>query len=144
MAAIALVAAFSGCGGGGETGTLSKAAFLKRASVICVQGTKELNRLDVEAWKKYGSDLSSPSTAELNKVALALLPARERELRRLRALGLPKGDEEYVEEMFAAWERGIEVGRKDPPLLQGAAGDFAFAKSYKMGIAYGLDKCWLA
>lgn len=141
----AVVLAVSGCGGGGEpTGTLSKAAFLEKADAICTQGTKEMNRLDIEAWKKYGSDLRSPTTAELNKVALALLPAREKELRHLRALGLPEGDEEYVEAMFTAWERGIEIGRKDPARLQAAGPDFAFSESYEMGMDYGLDKCWLA
>jgi hypothetical protein len=78
----------------------------------------------------------------LNKVSLALLPAREVELRRLRALGLPKGDEVYVDKMLTAAEAGFEEGREDPAVLRAWTPAFGFSRASEMGAKYGLEGCW--
>src|SRR5881398_242858 len=106
---LAPVLFLSACGsGGGErsvpAGTITKKQFLKRAGVICARGNRELNKLDLAAWAKYQPDHITTDEAVLNEVSLALLPGREKEIRRLRAVGLPKGDELFVDRMLAAWE----------------------------------------
>lgn len=139
-----------GCGGSGGSdvavGTLSKQEFLEKANAICLEGKEEMMRLDAAAWKKYdpNPDPRSKTKAIEDKVALALLPAWETELRRLRALGLPRGDERYVERLLLAWEDGIEIGRRHPRLLWGGGSHFAFARAYEMSLAYGVGKCWLS
>ncbi|HSC21707.1 MAG TPA: hypothetical protein VLC07_08250 [Solirubrobacterales bacterium] len=150
MGLVAAALALAGCGGsgGGDTSTapalnatVTKAQFLKKAKAICAQGTAELGRLDVAAWKRY--DPNNASEATRDKVALALLPARERELRRLRAVGLPKGSADYVNRMLTAWEEGIEKGKAHPRSLRETGYNFAFYEAYSMGNDYGLESCWL-
>jgi hypothetical protein len=123
--------------------TVSKAQFLKKADAICGEGTAQIGRLDTAAWNKYDPDQQNVSEATENKVALAILPAREREVRRLRAVGLPKGSARYVDNMLTAWEEGAEVGEKNPRLLRAGGYEFAFYKAYTMGIDYGIKSCWL-
>jgi len=141
-AAVALSAC--GSGGGGETipqGTLTKQQFLKEAKAVCERSVKELNKVDLAAWKKYEPDHTTTDEAVLNKVSLALVPGKEREVRRLRALGLPRGDERYVYAMFEAWEEGLEEARKDPSLIREAGPGTGLFKSYEMASKYGLQGC---
>jgi hypothetical protein len=143
--ALAILPLGCGSGGGEDTvpaGTLSKAQFLKEATAICAQGTKEAQRLDDAAWEKYEPDRTTTDEAVLNKVSLALLPAREEELRRLRAIGLPKGDEKLVDKMLTATEEGFEEGKEDPPVLRDWTPEFGFSRAYEMGTKYGLEGCW--
>lgn len=137
-----------GCGGGGDgtesTGTLTKAQFLKKGNAICAKGTKEFGKGDVAFWNQHGGPRSNVSQALTNELQLTvLLPIRKRELREIRALGLPKGDEPYVEKMLAAWEEGIQTGEEEPASLDSGGPEYAFYKSYSMGNDYGLTKCWL-
>ncbi len=148
MVALALAVGVSACGSDeGESAqapsqpSLTKAQFLKKANAICRKGTKEMNRLDVAAWKKYGGPSSNPDPATSDKVALALLPAREKEVRLIRALGLPKGSEDHVEKMLTVWDEGIEKGREDPKALRAGT---ALSEAYEMGLDYGLIDCWLS
>jgi hypothetical protein len=144
--------AVGGCGtsdsGGGSTGSrlplsLTKAQFLKKANAICSRGNEEMARLDVAAWERYNPDGRPITDAVSDKVALALLPAREKELRRIRALGPPQGDEQYVDRMLDAWQEGIRRGREDHSSLRAGDTDFAFYEAYSMGLDYGLVECWL-
>jgi len=140
-----LAAGLCACGSSEETipaGTLSKKQFLTRATAICAQGAKEAQKFDDAAWQKYQPDHITEDEAVLNKISLALLPAREKELRRLRALGLPKGSEKLVDEMLTAAEEGFEEGREEPRLLREGTKEFGLIRSYEMGVSYGLEGCW--
>lgn len=147
--AAALLLALPGCGSGSDGDStdsvhwISKAEFVKKGNAICDKGTKKMLELDTQAWKKYGRGNQRPSEAVMNKVALSMLPVREKELRLLRELGRPRGSGYYVDRMFAAWEEGIEKGRKEPSSLRAGSTEYAFYKTYSMGIDYGLTKCWL-
>jgi hypothetical protein len=143
-----LVVGIPGCGSDEGESTeasgpppLTKAQFLKKGNAICRKGTKEMARRDIAAWKKYGGASSEPDPETSDKVALALLPVREKEIRLLRSLGLPRENEGYVDEMLSAWEEGIEKGREDPRSLRTGR---AFSESYSMGLDYGLIDCWLS
>jgi hypothetical protein len=145
LAALAALPLSCGGGSGEETipaGTISKARFLKQANAICARGTEEAQTLDDAAWEKYEPDRTTTDEAVLNKVSLALLPAREQELRRLRAIGLPKGDEAYVDKMLAAADEGFEEGKEDPAVLRAWTPGFGFSRAFEMGAKYGLEGCW--
>lgn len=151
VAALAVFGLLVGCGSGGggtertaRTGTLTKAQFLEQANAICVKGTKEFGKGDATFWNRHGGSRSNPSQALTNELQLSvLLPVRKRELHEIRALGTPKGDEPYVEKMLVAWEEGIQTGEEEPDRLDSAGPEYAFYKSYSMGIDFGLEKCWL-
>jgi hypothetical protein len=143
-AILALSGAVIGCGGSEDAApSLTKVRWLKKANAICVRGNKKAGKLDEAAWARYAPGDTHVTALISDKVALALLPAREKELRQIRTLGLPRGSEGFVERMLQAWEQGIRKGRSDPRSLRGAGSDFAFYRSYSMGIDYGLEKCWL-
>jgi hypothetical protein len=142
-----LTLALGGCGSGGaeSTSSLTKAEFLKKGNAICATGGEEINKAYEEFSRKHVAGGKTPSKALLDKAAAEIvLPVREKEVRALRALGAPSGQEERVDVMLAAWEEGIEKGEKDPNSLRKAGPEFAFYKSYSMGIDYGLKKCWLS
>jgi hypothetical protein len=126
-------------------GTLTKAQFLKQANAICVKGTAAMSKGDAAFWSKHRSPGGkAPSQALTNELQLkAILPVREKELRQIRALGLPRGDEQRVETILRAWREGVEKGKEEPSSLDSAGPEFAFYKAYSMGIDYGLEKCWL-
>jgi hypothetical protein len=145
VSVLALAAGLYACGGGGEEtvpiGTLTKQQFLKRAEATCVVSLKELNKDDLAAWQKYEPDHTTTDEAVLNQVSLALVPGYEEEVRRIRALGLPKGDERYVYDMLKAWEEGLEEARDDPSLVREAGPGTGLYKSSMMRSKYGLEGC---
>ena len=137
-----------GCGSGGatdSTSSLTKAEFLKKGSAICAKGSEEINKAYEKFSREHVAGGKTPSEALLDEAAAEIvLPVRVREVRQLRALGAPSGQEEHVDAMLTAWEEGIEKGEEDPNSLRKAGPEFAFYKSYSMGINYGLKKCWLS
>jgi len=144
----ALTLALVGCGGGGSsesTSSLTKAEFLKKGNAICSKGSKEINKAYEGFSRKYVAGGKTPSKALLDEAAAEIvLPVREKEVRMLRALSAPSGQEARIDVMLTAWEEGIEKGEQDPNSLRKAGPEFAFYKSYSMGIDYGLTKCWLS
>jgi hypothetical protein len=147
LAVLGTLFSFGACGsnGGGETtSSLTKAQFLKQANAICARGTDEMGQGDAAFWKAHGGSKPNPSQALVNELQLtAILPVRKEELRRIRALGLPRGDEERVEKILLAWEEGVQKGEDKPRSLDVGGPEFAFYKAYTMGLEYGLEKCWL-
>lgn len=145
LGVLVLAAGLSACGGGEETlpaGTLTKKQFLAKATPICVEGAKEAQQADEAAWNRYQPDHITQDEVVLNKISLALVPAREKAVRRLRAIGLPKGEEKRVDEILTAAEEGFEEGRDDPPLLREGTKEFGLTRAYEMGTRYGLEGCW--
>ena len=142
-----LIFALSGCGsssGADGTSPLTKAQFLKRGNAICAKGGREINEAYEEFSRKHIAGGKTPSKALLDEAAAEIvLPVREREVRLLRALAAPSGQEQHVDMMLSAWEEGIEKGEEAPNSLRKAGPEYAFYKSYSMGIDYGLTKCWL-
>ena len=143
---LALVAGLCACGEGEDAlpeGTLTKQQFVKKAEAVCAQGDEEAQKLDDAAWQKYQPDHITHDKALLAKLYTALLPARERESRRLRAIGLPEGGEALIDEMITAGEEGIEEGREHPEYLYegGAPKDFGLVRRYELATKYGLEGC---
>jgi hypothetical protein len=140
---------WSGCGSGADSGTvatLSKAAFLEKAGAICVQADEEISRVYNRYSKKPYPGGKPPTEAVMNRVAEeVVIPARKKQVRRLRALGAPPGDARRIEKMLAAIEEGIEKGERDRRTLRATGGtEYAFAKALEMEIDYGLTKCALS
>lgn len=135
---------WAGCGGGESTAALSKPQFLKKANAICARKTAAMGKGDAAFWKRHGGGSAHPSEALENELQIkVILPVREEELRQIRSLGLPRGDEQRVEEILTAWEEGVEKAEEDPRSMRAGGPEFAFYKTYSMGIDYGLEKCWL-
>jgi len=143
-----MVLVLGGCGSGSgteSTTSLTKAQFLKKGNAICVKGGEEINKAYARFSREHVAGGKTPSQALLDEAAAEIvLPVRRREVRLLRTLGVPSGQEQYVDTMLTAWEEGIEKGEEDPRSLRLAGPEYAFYKSYSMGNDYGLEKCWLS
>jgi hypothetical protein len=139
----ALVVAFlaSGCGEDSASGeSISKEEFIAKADAICKQGNEQMEA-GFAKYLKGPKSLAKPNAAELEKlVGKVMVPNLKREVARLRALGIPDGDEERVEAMLSALEEGEETARRDPKAVT-ASSDAVFGIASRIAGEYGLEVC---
>ena len=145
--AFLLVLAVVGCGG--EEGAPPPAApadepptkleFLAEADRICLSSDARIEAAadDLVAGRR------DPPPAEVRRVVLGVVvPALETEVRAIRSLGAPAGDEARIEAILAATERGIAALEADP----GRALDRppqALREAGRLARAYGSRECGL-
>jgi hypothetical protein len=137
-AAVALALVAAGCGSSSKS-SISKAEFVKKGNAICANGSKEI---DAAGKRIFGTNPNvKPSADQIRKFAsTVLLPSVEKQVKALRALGAPKGDEAKVKAILDAADQGIEKGKKDPASLA-SNGAGPFAKANSLAKAYGLPAC---
>lgn len=139
---VVLALLVAGCGGGdGETATstttaISKRVLVRKANAACKKDNEEI----AVGFEKLGNE---PGGDEVKFVRENVLPIREEQLRRLKELGPPAEDAASYEKLIAAMEEGIERAKKDPPSLVVLGDGYAFAKAFELGLAFGLERCWL-
>jgi hypothetical protein len=142
-AAMAIALVVAGCGGGdsGTTaGSISKEKFMVKADAICKNGTERMQAA-IFAALKHPRDLTKVSQAEQEKiVTTAMVPSVEREVKELRALPVPEGDEERVDAMITALEEGIETAERDTEAVTKSS-DVLFGISSRIAGEYGLKAC---
>ncbi len=133
----------AGCGGGDETTfpagvsrPIAKVAFLAEADRIC-----HSTNARIEAAADGLTGPREPPPAEVRRVVIGVVvPALEAELRAIRALGVPAGDEREVDGIVAATERGIDEIRADP--LAAADGPPpGLRRAARLAQAYGSQEC---
>ena len=143
-ALIALVAA--GCGGGesdddpfpaGVARPPDKVEFLAEADRICHSTNARIEA----AADDLATGPRDPSPAEVRRVVIGVaIPALEAEVRAIRAIGAPAGDEREVEAIVAATEHGIAQIRADPvAVLDGPPP--ALRRAGRLARAYGSAEC---
>jgi hypothetical protein len=144
--AVALVSALAvaGCGGGSgsstSTGSISKEKFIAKADAICKKGTERMQAA-IFAVLKHPRNLTKVSKAEQEKiVATAMVPSVSREVKELRGLPVPEGDEEKVEAMISALEEGVQTAERDPEAVTKSS-DVVFGISSRIAGEYGLKAC---
>jgi hypothetical protein len=137
--------ALGGCGGDEEPADfspvvvepLSKVEFLREADRICFASEARIEAAadDLVAGNR------EPRPAEVERVAIGVVvPALESEVRAIRALGAPEGDERQVEAILAATEEGIAAIERDPRgLLDGIPAPLGRAQ--RLAEAYGSRQC---
>jgi hypothetical protein len=131
-------------GGGGETtvhsSSLSKAEFSEKAAAICTrEKTKGLEAMST--YLKQHPGAAGAAKIELIGEALqkVFLPAVQRQIDQIRALGAPAGDEEEIEAFLSALQEAVDEASQGTP----SNGKFAqaFASSASIAHEYGLDAC---
>ena len=145
LATLALAACGSGGGADSTTvPTVPKARLLARGNALCKKENGVIQRAFSDFGEKVVARGRIASQAELDaETARVVLPARKREVRRLRALGVPDQGAAQFERMLAAMEEGIERGERDHSLLLGSGGTYAFQAASEAGLRFGLTKCWV-
>jgi len=134
----------AGCGGDeertfpeGVAQPIAKVEFLAEAERICGSTNARVEA----AADGLVSTGDQPPPAEVRRAVIGVaVPALEAEVRAIRALGVPEGDERRVEAIIAATERGIEQIRADPVgVLDGPPP--ALREAGRLARAYGSENC---
>lgn len=144
---------WTGCGSSdsseSETGSLTKAQFIKQADAICQKGSRQAER-EYATYVRRNSDVVSPQTTQSEQAAAAAeiidtvyIPAHEKEIDEIRSLGAPESDEEKVTAILDAMQRALAVAEDHPLgfLRNGDSAYRSFAKAGKLAKAYGLTVC---
>lgn len=130
-----------GCGGDSSDGpAISKEAFIKQADAICQRGNKRLEVALADFLKQQKSfkRFSKGDYEEL--IPTVFIPSFTREIKEIRALGIPNGDEEKIEAMLSALEEGLETAESDPKLAS-TNSEAVFGISSRIANEYGLKVC---
>lgn len=137
LASLAIVA----CGGDDDKGP-SKADYVKKANALCAANDKKQAELVQTAFE----DSDNPTPEEAQEFLRQGAPISKAGLADLRELEQAEGDEEELDKIYAAADRGVSVveeASQDPDasleLLQDEEGPFEEAN--ELARAYGLTAC---
>ena len=146
LAVLLAAAAFAGCGGDEDdpdefaplvAEPVSKVEFLEQADAICHASEARIEA----AADELVAGRRDPKPAAVERVALhVVVPALEGEVKAIRALGAPAGDEDEVEAILSATERGVAAIERDPRgLLDGVPAPLREAE--RLARRYGSREC---
>jgi hypothetical protein len=142
-AAMVVALVMAGCGGGDSsttTGSISKEDFIAKADAICKKGTERLQKAIFAALKHPQNLTKVSEDKQIKIVTTAMVPNVSREVKELRALGVPEGDEEKIDAMIGALEEGVETAEQDPQAVTKSS-DVVFGISSRIAGEYGLTAC---
>lgn len=137
--ATGLALAAPGCGSGDDGGAKapSKATYVTRANAICRTAN---TRITTAAKRTFTAAV--PTLPQIRRYASAtFFPVVERELRDLRALTPPAGDDGAAEAVYDAIEHGLARARANPVLLGLPGKRNPFTAANAQARRYGLTVC---
>jgi hypothetical protein len=146
-AALAALLLANGCGGASaseitvQTGSMSKAEFIKRADAICAATRNQFTR-EFVALAQRNKSAKSRSEQEAVLVKLTedvLLPNYEKLIDKLSTLGAPKGEVQEVTSLLNALQTRLDEIHAQPLELDKTP--YPLAKPAKIAKTYGLIGC---
>ena len=136
VVAAACAAAGAACG---DSKGPSKADYLAEAKEVCQRGNAALTAASKEAIAKVapGEKLSGPAIEEF--VRTTVVPTIRNQIKELRAIKPPKGEEGHVEEIYSELDKGLDELEKAPAKLTDGSNVFAAADT--LAQKYGISVC---
>lgn len=135
LAAVCGASALAGCGSENSAAApLTKKQFIARGEEICRAAKRERLELRAGVLKKY------PHAEEGHLVIPAVVPAVEKEIRKLKALGPPGGDEAKIKAILRGLELAVKDAKYDPYDVLVEQTD-PFRAPNKLARAYGFGAC---
>ena len=145
---VAFLALVAGCGDDesddGTTTTttaLTKQEFVREANRICTRTDDKLERASRQFFADAPSGQEAPPEEVEQFGEKTVYPTIQDEIDRIRALGAPAGDEDQVEALLDAAQRGLDTLKDHPDQLAKGAAAPAFDEANKLAGNYGLDRC---
>ncbi|HEX3608167.1 MAG TPA: hypothetical protein VHU14_00645 [Solirubrobacterales bacterium] len=140
--ALSVAMFIAGCGGGDSSSdsTISKAVFIKKADAICKASIERIETSFISYLRKSGGGTHPGKAAEEELVGKVLVPSVQREVKELRALGAPSGDEDRVDAIVEALEEGAETAESDPAAVTSSS-EVVFGIASRLAKEYGLEAC---
>jgi hypothetical protein len=143
----------AGCGGGDsatgagstevsvETGSLSKAEFIKKTDAICAATLQEF-RTDVLSFMERAMKNPPKPTEpapELTIVSDLFVPTFQKEIEKISAQGAPSGDEQEITAFLTELQEAVNSADEEPEGFA-EAGFPIGAEARKLAKAYGLSR----
>lgn len=143
MLGVSLLAAGCGGGDGSDSSTgpaISKVAFIKKADAVCTGGNKRME-VGFARFLQENKNIRHPTEADYEELVVkVLVPNVSKEIKEIRALGAPDGDEDRVDDFLEALEEGIEAAERDPKVVI-TNSSVVFGISSRLAKEYGLEVC---
>ena len=138
--AAALAAALFMLGCGGDSASITKAEFTKQAEAACKKNEEALQK-DFQAFVKKHSNVTEPTEADYAELVGDVFVGNiEAEMKELRAIEIPSGDEKQVEALLDAREESLKKAEAEPEEAI-TKSENVFGKASKLAKAYGLEAC---
>lgn len=134
--ALAFLLLAPGCGGG--EGSIAKAEFLHEGNAICRATIHTLTEEGRETFSE--AEFKHTDVAGIPFVLGTYVPEFQAEVRKLRALGAPSGDEARVEAILRAIEGIVAEARQEPGRIVHEVVN-RYEKPQRLATSYGLDEC---
>lgn len=139
ISVLALAGIAAGCGGGDDNGeSLTKAEFIHKASTLCKDLYKEVQK-DLAAAAEAQQSAVPDKKAEELLVNTIIIPTLQKQSDALKKLGSPDGDEDEIDAITAELDRIIESSEENPVGVDAEADPFL--KVDQMMKDYGLEAC---
>jgi ABC-type glycerol-3-phosphate transport system substrate-binding protein len=142
---LAIALLVPGCGGGSDDDSStaagpSKAQFTKELDAACTRGNKRMEAALGDFLKEH-RNIKKPSQADyVGIVKTVMVPSIRKEVKEIRALTVPSGDEDRVDGMVVALEEGLELAEDNPELVTSSS-DVVFGEASRLAGEYGLKVC---
>jgi hypothetical protein len=147
-ATIAALLLATGCGGSSDpevtvqTGSLSKAEFVKKADTICEAARGEFLAKYESFFRAHESDFGDKKKEEAflsDMLETLLAPNVEGQVKKISSLGAPKAYAPEVASFLNELEKRVEEGRDDPFGL--TATPYPFKKAENVAAKVGMKGC---
>lgn len=136
VAVLATVGVMASTGGGGDG--ISKAEFIREGNAICRTTIETLTEEGRETFSE--AELKGTNAAGVPFVLGTYVPEFRAEVRKLRALGAPSGDEAQINTILKAIEVIIEEAKQEPDRIVHQTKN-RYEKPQALATRYGLDEC---
>ncbi|HUC07461.1 MAG TPA: hypothetical protein VMR96_05170 [Solirubrobacterales bacterium] len=141
VAAVAAALLIAGCGDDSSSAdSISKEEFIVKADAVCKKGTERMQAAIAKVLKDQLNITKVSKDDQEEIVTKVMVPSVSREVKELRALGIPDGDDERVDAMITALEEGVETAERDPEVVTKSS-DAIFGIASRIGGEYGLAVC---
>lgn len=154
LVAVAVLALFaaSGCGGSDssatavtvETGSLSKAAFIKKAINVCKSTRLRFEEETKAVLEKFSKTPPKPGDTgpEMAYVEEVVVPRFAEQVSKLSDIGAPRGDEEEVSKILESLQGVVTLADDDPAeYLKQIETESPFKRPARLAATYGLLGC---
>jgi hypothetical protein len=150
----AVLALVSGCGGGSDSSSAgargdnsrataasgpAKAAFIKRADVICEKTDQEQKQGQVSFSEEHPGNATR--ALEEEAVAKVGLPPVQKEAEEIGNLRTPTGDEAEIEAIVSGLEGAVKKAEAKPAVLLEEGSSGPFSEVFKLARDYGFKAC---
>lgn len=139
---VAAVLLLVGCGSDSSTSTssITKVAFIKKADGVCQGGNKRMEAGFAD-FLNANKDVKRPTRADYEGlVKTVVVPNLKQEVKAIRTLAVPSGDEDWVDAIVTAMEEGIETAENDPEVAV-TSSQAVYGVSSRLATEYGLKVC---